>query len=230
MRARFAGWARADSVVLNPHKWMGTPVDCSVLLFRDPGAFRASLALSPAYLRTDVEGVTNLMDYGLSLGRRFRALKLWFLFWAYGLEGLRTMLRRHIGLARRFAERIGRDPRFELAAPVSFSTVCFRAVPGRTPPEEAERGGESGGEPGDERAMRPGEPDGDELNRKLLEGVNREGKVFLSRTSLEGRYTLRFSVGGVHTTRRDVDAAFESLARASARLDGPTGAPEHRGE
>ena len=192
LRPRFDGWERADSIVLNPHKWMGTPMDCSVLLFRRPETFRASLALTPEYLRSGVGGVTNLMDYGLALGRRFRALKLWFLFRSFGTDGLRRMLREHVRLARSFAERIEADDGFELAAPLSFGTVCFRATV----------------EGGDAEA----------LNRELLEAVNEEGRVFLSDTELEGRFTLRLSVGSVHTTAEDVEAAYESLGRARGAL------------
>ena len=129
LRDRFAGWGRADSVVLNPHKWMATPLDCSVLLFRDRDALRRSLALTPEYLESDEGARTDLMDFGLPLGRRFRALKLWFLIRWYGAEGLRSLLRSHVRWARGFAEKLREDTRFELAAPPSFSTVCFRALP-----------------------------------------------------------------------------------------------------
>jgi aromatic-L-amino-acid decarboxylase len=191
-RDRFAGWERADSVVLNPHKWMATPLDCSVLLFRNPEVFRASLALKPAYLRTD-ETATDLMDFGLSLGRRFRSLKLWFLFRWHGAEGLRSMLRDHVTWAEEFAATV-RDARgFALAAPPSFSTVCFRA-------------------------SAPDDRDPDAFNERLLDLVNRRGDVFLSATELEGRYTLRLSVGSVHTRREDVRRAWRQLDRARARL------------
>ena len=201
LRDRFRGWERADSVVLNPHKWMGTPMDLSVLLFRRPEPFIESLALTPEYLRTGVEGVTNLMDYGLPLGRRFRSLKLWFLFRLQGLEGIRTMLRRHIRLAGEFAERVEADPRFELAVPPSFSTVCFRAAP-------PSRGGD------------PATEAGGEVDRRILEAVNRDGRVFLSHTELEGRTTLRLSVGSVHTRAEDVERAWVALADAYDRVVG----------
>jgi aromatic-L-amino-acid decarboxylase len=199
LQERFAGWERADSIVLNPHKWLGTPLDCSVFFFRRPDVLRASLALTPEYLRTEVEGVTNLMDYGLPLGRRFRALKLWFLFRYFGTDALQQMLRGHIALAQQFAERIEADPRFELTAPASFSTVCFRAL--------------VAGEAGSEQ-------DVDRLNHDLLEAVNAEGRVFLSHTELADRTTLRLSVGSVHNREEDVDAAFASLDRALRALTG----------
>lgn len=193
LRPLFRGWERADSVVLNPHKWMMTPVDCSVLLFRDPDAFRASLALTPEYLRSGI-AAPNLMDIGLPLGRRFRSLKLWFLFRWYGSEGLRTILRSHVELARGFRAWIEADPRFELAAPVPFSTVCFRAVP----PE--------GGGPEDD------------WNRRLLEAVNARGRVFLSHTVLDGRHTLRLAVGSAWVREEDVRAARDELAAVHDRM------------
>jgi aromatic-L-amino-acid decarboxylase len=194
----FEGWERADSIVLNPHKWLTTPIDCSVLLFRDPEAVRQSLALTPVYLETGVEA-RNLMDYGLPLGRRFRALKLWFLFRIQGAEALRAMLRRHIELAHGFAERIRGDDRFELAAPSPFSTVCFRAIP----PDELGIGGSS-------------TSDGDggkseEWNRRLLDAVNRRGRVFLSHTVLEDTFVLRLAVGSAHVREEDLDAAWMEL-------------------
>jgi aromatic-L-amino-acid decarboxylase len=186
LRPLFRGWERADSIVLNPHKWMMTPVDCSVLLFRDPAAFRASLALTPEYLRAE-EAAANLSDIGLPLGRRFRALKLWFLFRWYGADGLRSILRRHVEMARAFRDWVERDPRFETAAPAPFSTVCFRAVP----PE--------GGGPEDA------------WNRRLLAAVNARGRVFLSHTVLDGRFTLRLAIGSAWVREEDVSAARSEL-------------------
>ncbi len=193
LRPLFAGWERADSIVVNPHKWMMTPIDCSVLLFRDAAPFRASLDLTPEYLRTGVSA-TNLMEIGLPLGRRFRALKLWFLFRWFGTEGLRAALRHHVELAREFADWVRADERFEPAADVPFSTVCFRAVPGAGP------------------------DDADGWNRRLLDAVNARGRVFLSHTVLDGRFTLRLAVGGARTRREDVAAARQELEREYERL------------
>jgi aromatic-L-amino-acid decarboxylase len=195
----FDGWQRADSIVLNPHKWLTTPIDCSVLLFRDPGAVRRSLSSTPAYLETGVEA-RNLMDFGLPLGRRFRALKLWFLFRRQGAEALRSMLRSHIALAGSFAERIAADGRFELAAPPSFSTVCFQAVP------PAGRGESCGREATNT------------WNRGLLDMVNRRGRVFLSHTELCGRFVLRLAVGSAWVRQEDIDAAIEELRVAYESL------------
>ncbi|MEJ2482650.1 MAG: pyridoxal-dependent decarboxylase [Gemmatimonadota bacterium] len=199
LRGLFRGWERADSIVLNPHKWLTTPIDCSVLLFRDADAVRRSLSSTPVYLETDVEA-RNLMDYGLPLGRRFRALKLWFLFRRQGAEALRGMLRRHIELAHGFAEWVAADERFELAAPPNFSTVCFRAVPpaDRTPSEII----------GDEN----------DWNRRLLEMVNRRGRVFLSHTELSGRYVLRLAVGSAWVRAEDITAARTELGASYEAL------------
>jgi aromatic-L-amino-acid decarboxylase len=208
-RQHFVGWERADSIVINPHKWLATPMDCSTLLFRDRDAFRSSLALTPEYLSSDTQGVVNLMDYGLPLGRRFRALKLWFLFQQLGAETLREMLRRHLRLAGEFAGWIRADHRFELAAPVPFGTVCFRANAVGTKPEP------QGTEP-EPPSTKP-EPQGADptaanaWNRELLARLNRHGPVFLSHTVLDDRYTLRLSVGSVHTGERHVRKAYTLL-------------------
>lgn len=188
LRARFSGWERADSIVLNPHKWMSVPIDCSLLLGRGLDDLRAALALTPDYLSSD-DGATNLMDVGIALGRRFRALKLWFVFRMIGAAGLRGMIERHVSLAREFADRVDADPRFALAAPPSFGTVCFRAHP---PP---------GVEP-------------DEFNRRIVERVNTDGRVFLSHAELRGRYTIRLVVGSVHTGPSHVSAAWDSVSTA----------------
>ncbi|MDT8436517.1 MAG: pyridoxal-dependent decarboxylase [Gemmatimonadota bacterium] len=203
LRPLFAGWERADSIVLNPHKWMMTPIDCSVLLYRDAAPLRASLALTPAYLETG-DAAFNLMDIGLPLGRRFRALKLWFLFRWLGAEGLRQVLRRHVALAREFAGWVESDPGFELVAPAPFATVCFRArLP--VPPERADEG-----------------------NRRLLAAVNARGRVLLSHTVLRGRYALRLSVGGAAARAADVEAARRALAEERERLLDDTAHAEER--
>lgn len=201
-RGPFEGWEDADSIVVNPHKWLGTSLDCSVLFFRDPAPFREALALTPAYLESGDAEVVNLMDFGLPLGRRFRALKLWVLFRCVGVEGLSDSLREDIELARHFANLIGAHRRFRLSAPPSFSTVCFRVVDGVAPVGE--------------RA--------DDLNRRVLQRVNRRGRVFLSHTELGGRYTLRLSVGSVHTRAAHVDEALAELdAAVDAELESPGG-------
>ena len=192
-RPLFRGWEAADSIVLNPHKWLGTSLDCSVLLYRDVAPFRASLALTPTYLESE-DDETDLMDIGLALGRRFRGLKLWVLFRCVGTDGLAETMRRHIAMAESAAARLVEGGAFELAAPVSFSTVCFRA------PLEGDAAAEA------------------RLNREIIARVNAGGRSFLSHTELDGRYTVRLSVGSVHTEERHLDDALEALHRAAADL------------
>jgi len=193
LRPLFDGWERADSIVLNPHKWMSVPIDCSVLLGRNLEEFRASLALTPEFLSSDTTA-PNLMDVGIALGRRFRALKLWFVFRWNGAEGLRAMLRRHCELAHEIAAKVASDPRFEMAAPVLFSTICFRAIPPAGITEE-------------------------DWNRRLLSAVNRAGRIFLSHAELDGRFTIRLTIGSAHTRREHVEAAWESVERALQHPD-----------
>jgi aromatic-L-amino-acid/L-tryptophan decarboxylase len=194
-RALMPGIERADSLVVNPHKWLFTPVDCSVLFVRDPALLVAAFSLVPEYLRTDEPGVTNLMDLGVQLGRRFRALKLWMVIRAFGVLGLRERIREHCAMARAFADRLTADPGFELAAPVLFSTVCFRALL-----------------PGADAAA------ADRFNERLLATVNAAGPFLLSHTVLRGRYTLRVAIGNLRTGRQHLDALWRLLVDAAARL------------
>lgn len=184
-RWALAGVQRADSLVVNPHKWLFTPVDCSCLWTRRPEDLRAAFSLVPEYLRTADEEVTNLMDYGPALGRRFRGLKLWAVMRCYGAEGLRALIREHVRLARLFASWLEGDPEWEIVAPYPFSVVCFRR-----------RGS-------------------DEENEALLERVNRSGEIFLSHTVLNGRYVLRLAVGNMRTTEDDVRLAWDVLRKAA---------------
>ncbi len=197
-RALMPGLDEADSIVTNPHKWLFTPMDCSVLLLRDPDALRAAFALAPlAILYERDQGATNLSDYGPQLGRRFRSLKLWFVLRAYGADGLRARIRAHCGMAQRFAAWVRAEPGFEVCAPVPFSTVCFRAVP-----------------PGDGAAQ-------DGFNEQLLEQVNAAGPVLLSHTQLRGRYVLRLAIGNVRTTEEHIATAWRLVREAAARLSRP---------
>jgi aromatic-L-amino-acid decarboxylase len=188
----FDGVGDADSVVVNPHKWMFTPMDASVLFCRRMDTLRASLALTPDYLETREAGsVHNLMDTGIALGRRFRALKLWMVMRVFGAEGLRARLREHIRLAHEFSRWVEADADFELMAPVALSLVCFRAAP---------RGLE-------ESAL-------DRLNEDLLERVNATGEAYLSHTRLRGRYVLRLAVGHIRTAESHLAHTWTLLRRA----------------
>jgi aromatic-L-amino-acid decarboxylase len=177
-------------------------VDCSVLLVRDPDELKAAFSLVPEYLKTDDRAETNLMDLGFQLGRRFRALKLWMVVRAFGVEGLRERIREHCRLARRLAERIAGEPGFELAAPVPLSVVCFRAL--------ARRGGGAGAPPAAE----------DRLNERLIAEVNADGAFFLSTTVLGGRVTPRVAIGHLRTTERHLDELWALVREIAGRLRG----------
>jgi aromatic-L-amino-acid decarboxylase len=190
-RWALAGCERADSLVANPHKWLFTPIDCSALFTARPEAFRAALTLVPEYLKTDVADAVDLMDYSFQLGRRFRALKLWFVFRHFGTEGLAARVREHVRLARAFADLVDAHPSFERLAAVPFSVVCFRARP------EGLAGAEL-----------------DSFNLRLLERVNASGEVFLSHTRLDGGIALRVAIGNLGTTEADVGRCQELLLAA----------------
>lgn len=192
-RALMSGIERADSLVVNPHKWLFTPVTCSVLFVRDLDLLKAAFSLVPEYLRTgESSEVTNLMDLGFQLGRPFRSLKLWMVIRAFGLEGLRARIRGHCAMARELAGWIESDPRFELAAPVPFSTVCFRAKHAQ---------------------------DQDRFNERLLASINAAGPFFLSHTGLNGRYTLRVAIGNLRTEREHIEALWKLIVRSLEELE-----------
>jgi aromatic-L-amino-acid decarboxylase len=201
-RWALAGCERADSIVVNPHKWLFVPIDCSAFYCRHPSILMQAFSLVPEYLRTSEDDrVRNLMDYGIQLGRRFRALKLWMVLRAFGSEGLRQHLRAHIALAERFRGWIEASPNFELLAPVPFSVVCFRSRPHDLP------------------ACPETEAYLNRLNERLLESVNRTGEVFLSHTELNGRFTLRLAIGNLRTTEAHVRRAWDLLQEHGAQLD-----------
>jgi aromatic-L-amino-acid decarboxylase len=194
-RAPFAGWERADSVLVNPHKWLFTPLDASLLLTRRMRNLRSAFSLVPEYLRTlDRETpVRDYNEYQPQLGRRFRALKLWVQLRWFGLDGLRGRIERHIAIAQAFAGWVDADPDWERVAPVPFSTVCIRWNP-------------AGGLPDHELDAR---------NAAIMDAVNRSGEVFLSHTRLNDRYVIRLSVGNIRTERRHVERAWELLQQAA---------------
>jgi aromatic-L-amino-acid/L-tryptophan decarboxylase len=194
MRDRFDGWEQADSIVMNPHKWLFTPMDCSAFFTRRPDVLRRAFSLVPEYLKTG-EGEDNLMDYGIQLGRRFRALKLWFVLRTFGREGIRSRLREHIRIARHFAGWIDEHPDFERTAPAPFSTVCFRAAPEGVPEEGL-----------------------DGLNERLLESVNATGECYLSHARVQGQFSLRLAVGNVRTEERHVLDAWVLIQHVLKKL------------
>ena len=192
-RSILDGAELADSLVVNPHKLLLTPVDLSVLYTKRPEIMKQALSLEemPPYLvRAQQERALNSSDYSLALGRRFRALKLWFVLRYFGREGIAQVLRSHIRLAQLAAREIESDPRFELAAPVPFSLVCFRYV------------------------------GSDDENRALLERVNSTGRAFLSSTVLKGRLVLRMAIGNIATNEDDVRAVLELIRSSAPRATG----------
>jgi len=177
------GVERADSLVVNAHKWLFTPMDCSLFWCARPDDLRRTFSLWQDILRTGEDVSLNLSDYGPALGRRFRSLKLWAVLRCHGREGLQALIREHVRLARVFASWVEAEPGWEIAAPYRFSTVCFR---------------------------RDGT---DEENEALLDRVNRSGEAFLTGTRVGGRYVLRLAVGNAGTTEDDVRVAWNVLRR-----------------
>jgi aromatic-L-amino-acid decarboxylase len=195
MRPILDGVELADSLVVNPHKWLFVPIDCSALFLRDSAATRAAFSIVPDYLTTsEGVGVTNLMDYGPALGRRFRALKLWMVLRYFGRVGIAARIREHLRLARELARWIDEEEGWERLAPVPFSTVCFRHNPGGL--HEAEI---------------------DLLNERILAEVNASGEAFLSHTRPRGRYALRVAIGNIRTSEKHVHRAWELMRLAAAQ-------------
>ncbi len=186
------GAGRADSLVVNPHKWLFTPIDISVFYTRRPDILRRAFSLVPEYLKTtDDDRAVNLMDYGVQLGRRFRALKFWFVLQYFGHERISAIIREHVRLAREFAAWVRADDRFEVVAPVPLALVCFRLKAG------------------------------DDATRRLLEAINASGAAFLSHTVLNGQVVLRLSIGNIKVTRTDVDSAWTLISSLAAQAIAP---------
>jgi aromatic-L-amino-acid/L-tryptophan decarboxylase len=214
MKWMLEGVERADSLVVNPHKWLFVPVDLSALYCRRMGVLRQAFSLVPEYLRTQMESeVKNFMDYGPQLGRRFRAIKFWFVMRYFGAEGIKSRIRRHMELAREFASWVDESPNFERLAPVPLSTVCFRAHPAEMRAEAVDTQPAPGADSSTEADL-------ELLNERLLEEVNRGGKIYLSHTKLDGKFTLRLAIGNIRTTIEHVRLAWEELSRALERIKG----------
>ena len=187
-----AGWAEADSLVINPHKMLFVPFDFSALYVRDVERLRKVFSLVPAYLRGDtVDAETNYMDYGVPLGRRFRALKAWMVWRTFGRQGLAARIREHVRLAHLFAEWVRTDARLEMLAPVVMGVVCF---------------GFAGG-----RATVP-----DTRGAELVKELNRSGKTYLTQTQLHGREAIRLGLGNILTTEDDVRFVWELIQKSVA--------------
>ncbi|MEP7067538.1 MAG: aminotransferase class I/II-fold pyridoxal phosphate-dependent enzyme, partial [Gemmatimonadota bacterium] len=192
-----AGAELADSVIVNGHKWLFIPLDFSALFTRRPEVLRAVFSFTPEYLRGDAgeNGVVNYMDYGIQLGRRFRALKAWMALRAFGREGLESRIREHWRLACLFAEWVAREPYFRVTAPVEMAVVCFRFEP---PPASAQ--------------------ESDTLNERIVEAVNASGDAYLTHTTLRGRRAMRIGVGNVLTTERHLAHVWRRIREEGARL------------
>ncbi len=190
IRSILSGIEDADSMVVNPHKWLFVPIDLSVLFTQKPEVIKKAFSIIPEYLKTDEESkVINYMDYGIQLGRKFRSLKLWFLIRYFGVEGLQNILREHLRLGELFADFIDRHPNFERLAPTPLSTICFRAVPNKKMNEE----------------------ELNDFNKTLMDEINNSGKLFLSHTKLNGKFTIRITIGGIRTEEKHILNAWELI-------------------
>ncbi|MBW2093073.1 MAG: aspartate aminotransferase family protein [Deltaproteobacteria bacterium] len=188
----------ADSFVFNPHKWMFTNFDCSAYFCKDPKILTSTFEILPEYLKTDLDRrVKNFRDWGIPLGRRFRALKLWFVIRHFGIKGLQQKIRTHLDLAQEFESWIREDDRFELMAPTSINLVCFRYHPQDRSYTEEEL---------------------ESINKDLIDEINHSGNMFVSHTKLKGKFTIRLVVGQTNTTREHVQKAWETIQSAAARI------------
>jgi aromatic-L-amino-acid decarboxylase len=199
MRWVLEGCERADSLIVNPHKWLFTPIDCSVFYTRKPTIVKTAFSLVPEYLRNaESEGdeTPNLMDYGNALGRRFRALKLWMILRYFGQEGLVARLHEHIRLAQQLVQWVNESPDFEIMAPVPFSLVCLRAHPHGLDDEEALN----------------------MLNEGIMNRINEAGHFFLSHTKLHGKFTIRVAIGNIRTTEQHVRNLWNELQESMKEM------------
>jgi aromatic-L-amino-acid decarboxylase len=193
-RRFWTGVEQADSVVFNPHKWLGAQFDCSVQFVRDPESLVKTLAIQPEYLKTHgKDGIINYSEWSVPLGRRFRALKLWFLLRAHGLEGLRAMIRNHVRWSEKLARRLAETSGFEIVTQPMLSLFSFR------------------------HAAKTGE-DADAHNLRLLNAINDDGRIYLTQTRVDGKVAIRFQAGQFETTEADVDTAFDVIAEIAATL------------
>ena len=203
MRQVFRGWENADSIVINPHKWLFTQLDCSVLYCRRPEVLKQAFSLIPEYLRTLEEGdIKNFMDYGVALGRRFRALKLWMIIRSLGREGIANAISDHISYARRLANMIQANSNFQLLAPVPFSTVVFQFLP-KTPTGSGDEWSQS---------------EVNDANERLLNVINQTGKAFLSHTKLRGKFGIRMAIGNLKTSWEDVSETWELIQKEAVAI------------
>lgn len=184
----------ADSIVFNPHKWLGAQFDCSIQFVRDPDSLVKTLAIQPEYLKTHgKDGVINYSEWSVPLGRRFRALKLWFLLRAHGLEGLRTMIRNHVRWSEKLASRLAETKGFEIVSEPMLSLFAFRHLP----PEGEES---------------------DDHNQRMVTAINDDGRIYLTQTRVDGMLVIRFQAGQFEATEADIDEAYATIVRIAATL------------
>lgn len=189
-----AGCERADSFVFNPHKWLFTNFDCSAHFIRDPDALVKTLAIRPSFLETQGrDGIIDYSEWSVPLGRRFRALKLWFVIRSYGVEKMQQMIRNHVHWAEEIAARLEQEPDFEIITPPMLSLFSFRYAP-------------------------EGTEDPDSLNARLLDAINDDGRIYVTQTQAEGHYVIRFQVGQTYTTEDDVAFAFDVITELARGL------------
>jgi aromatic-L-amino-acid decarboxylase len=195
-RYMIKGIERADSYVFNPHKWMFVNFDCSAYFIKDKETLIRTFEILPEYLKTQADSqVNNYRDWGIPLGRRFRALKLWFVMRSYGLRGLQKKLREHIQLAQDLKRKISQHPDFEILAPAPLNLICFRFKPENKSEEEL-----------------------NQINEKLLHTLNATGKIYLSHTKLNGKYTLRMVIGQTYVLQKHVEKAWELIQEIAKNL------------
>lgn len=194
MRWMSEGIEKADSFVFNPHKWMFTNFDCTAYFVKDPLSLVNTFTITPDYLKTSVDGeVKNYRDWGIPLGRRFRALKLWFVIREFGVKGIQEKIRKHITLGHWLAEMVDKHPDFELMAPVPLNTVCFRFIKG----EESQL---------------------DALNETIMDQINQSGKLFFMQTKLNGKFTLRLAFGNTNLEAYHVENAWKLIVETAAKI------------
>ncbi len=188
------GVERADSIVLNPHKWLGAQFDCTTHFLRDPSTLVKTLAIQPEYLKTHgTTGIINYSEWSVPLGRRFRALKLWFLLRAHGLEGLRSMIRNHVTWAEKLATRLANTPDFEVVTKPMLSLFSFRYAP-------------------------KGVEDLDDLTLRLVNAINNDGRIYITQTRVDGTLVIRFQAGAFTCEEKDIDTAFDVITEIAPTL------------
>ena len=193
-RALWKGIDNADSIVINPHKWLGAPMECSAHFVRNPETLVKTLSIQPEYLKTHGQnGIVNYSEWSVQLGRRFRALKIWFLLRAYGLEGLRTMIRNHVNWTAELAEKFDNATDFEVVTQPILALFTFRYKP-------------------------PKEKNPDALNLRLVEAINDDGRLYLTQSNHDGAIVIRFTCGQFETTQADVMSTFDTVCELAARL------------